>query len=127
MALQYVVKNIFRIPDVIAVRLGRGINNTQLAPFAKGCTLVYYETDTEPDFKFYETEDTAVDVRSVTNSTKSKIIQCLTGKTPKQLKTCDDLAGNLMSDGRERIAPQDITGRYCDTIASGATRCSKTS
>ena len=107
MALQYVVKNIFRISDVIAVRLGRGINNTQLAPFAKGCTLVYYERDTEPDFKFYESEDTAIDVMSVTNITKSKIIQCLTGKAPKQLKTCDDLAGNLMPDNRDRTTPQE--------------------
>jgi len=31
----------------------------------------------------------------------------LTGKAPKQLKTCDDLAGNLMPDNRDRTTPQE--------------------
>ena len=49
-ALQYIVKNIFRIPSVIAVRIGRSIHHTSAFANATGSILIYYEDDNDPTF-----------------------------------------------------------------------------
>ncbi len=78
LALQYVIRNFFRIDNVIAVRLGRSVNKLPKHEGADGCTLIHFVSDVTPYFHFYETVDTQLDVMKITNSNKSRITQCLT-------------------------------------------------
>ena len=53
LALQYVIRNYFRISDVITVRLGKSIANVGNAS-ENGSTLIHYTSDTTPDFHYSE-------------------------------------------------------------------------
>ena len=76
-AFQHIIRNFFRIEDVFAIRLGKSVRTVSRCLQADGCTLVYYLSDINPDFRFYETQDTALDIRHVTNSDKNRFMQCL--------------------------------------------------
>ena len=77
MALQYIVRNYFRISDVIAIRLGKSIHSVNAYAPANRSVLVHYTSDTDPDFHYYESEDTALNIRDITGNPKARIIQCL--------------------------------------------------
>ena len=74
LALQYIVRSIFRIPNVIAVRIGRSIHHTSAFANATGSILIYYEDDNDPTFYNYDTKDTALDIRDITGSNKSRVV-----------------------------------------------------
>ena len=48
LALQFIMKNLFRVADVIAVRIGRSIGKIGQFVTASGSTLVYYNSDQKP-------------------------------------------------------------------------------
>ena len=77
-ALQYMIRNFFRTNDVIAVRLGRSVHHVSKCAYADGSVLFYYSSDVNPDFRCYETKDTALNIQHITQSSSSRIIQCLT-------------------------------------------------
>ena len=77
LALQFVIRNFFRIGDVFAIRLGKSVATVSKCEAADRSVLIYYTYDTDPDFHYYETKDTALDIRYITQSSKSRIIQCL--------------------------------------------------
>ena len=62
---------------MFAIRLGKGVVTVSKCEPADRSTLIYYTSDTHRDFHYYETEDTALDIRYITQSNKSRIIQCL--------------------------------------------------
>jgi hypothetical protein len=101
LALQYVIRNMFRIPQVTAVRLGRSFHKVAASQHATGSTLIYYYDDQDPEFHYYETKDTALNVYDITGSTKSRIMQCLTGTVhQRKLHHSDEIAEALMPTGR---------------------------
>ena len=55
LALQFVIRNFFRISDVFAVRLGKCVNTVSKCDYAERSVLIHYTSDTDPDFHFYET------------------------------------------------------------------------
>ena len=77
LALQYVIRNFFRIPDVFAVRLGKSVKSVGKCDYAERCTLVYYMNDGNPNLHYYETKDTALDIKYITQCDNARIIQCL--------------------------------------------------
>ena len=77
MALQFLVRNHFRIADVICVRLAHSVSQTRHFPHAKGSTLIHYTDDTSPRFKYYESGDTCLDIRDITKCNNARIIQCI--------------------------------------------------
>lgn len=79
MALQYLLRTFFQLSGIMAMRLGRGVHRTNKCPHATGSILIYYENDIAPDFKLYETADTALDIANITNCPHVRFIQCLTG------------------------------------------------
>eukprot|EP00973_Karenia_brevis_P036056 4974062-Karenia_brevis.AAC.1 len=64
MALQYLIRNLFRVQDVIAVQLGKGVSQLGKVPYADKSVLIYYYDDNSPDFHCDETKDTAIDARA---------------------------------------------------------------
>ena len=77
LALQYSIRNSFRMSDVYAIRLGKGVANVSRCEHAECSVLIYYNNDNDPDFHYYDTKDTALDTNYITHSGKSRIIQCL--------------------------------------------------
>ena len=104
MALQYLLKTFFQLSSVVTVRLGKGVHTTTKCPYASGSTLIYYENDTEPDFKLYETTDTALDIINITNCAHVRIIQCLTTTNEG---THDDILNDPGVLGNEHPDPDD--------------------
>ena len=82
LALQFLVKNYFRVENVIAVRLAKSVPRLSAVPYADSSTLVYYETDHNPGFHYYEADGTALNVGSITGSAHAWIIQCLKSSKP---------------------------------------------
>jgi hypothetical protein len=76
-ALSYVIRSLFRIHDVFAVKLGKSVHHVGKCDHAEMCTLIYYYSEADPNFHFYETKDTALDLQSITQSNSSRFIQCL--------------------------------------------------
>jgi hypothetical protein len=113
LALQYVIRNFFRINDVIAVRLGKNIHSVSKCDYADSSILVHYTSDLNPDFHFYETEDTAINIANVTQSHKSRIIQCLMKRGCHSIiEDSPELAQELMpsaappqSQGNDAVTP----------------------
>ena len=77
LALQFVIRNFFRVNDVVAVRLGKSLSQVKKCEYAERSVLIHYTSDTNPDFHYYETNDTALDLNHIAGSNKSRIIQCL--------------------------------------------------
>ena len=73
-ALHFVILYFCWISDVFAIRLGRSVTNVSGCPHADGSTLIYYLSDLDPNFHFYETEDTALDIRHITSDDKARFI-----------------------------------------------------
>ena len=80
LALQYVIRNFFRIQDVFAIRVGNCTPRVSKCEEADSCVLVYYASDADPEFYYYETADTALDLQDITCSNKSRILQFLIKK-----------------------------------------------
>jgi len=77
LALQFLIRNYFRISNVFAIRLGHGVKQVSNCDYAQGCTLIHYQSDVDPKFKYYETSDVALDIRDVTGSNNTRFLQCL--------------------------------------------------
>eukprot|EP00959_Pyramimonas_sp_CCMP1952_P404478 8476683-Pyramimonas_sp.AAC.1 len=56
LALQYLVRNFFRIENVVPVRLAMGIPELPPVTYADSCALVHYDNDVDPGFHYYEVE-----------------------------------------------------------------------
>ena len=78
MALQFLVRNYFRVDNVVAVRLAKSVHKLAPIKYATGCTLIHYDNDVSPAFHYYECSGTGLDVPQITGSNHSRIIQCLT-------------------------------------------------
>ena len=62
MALQFLVRNYFRIENVVAIRLARSISNLPAVTYAESCTLVHYDNDVTPGFHYYESDGTTLNI-----------------------------------------------------------------
>ena len=78
MALQFLVRNYFRVDHVVAVRLAKSVHKLAPIKYATGCTMIHYDNDVHPAFHYYECNNTGLDVPQITGSNHSRIIQCLT-------------------------------------------------
>eukprot|EP00959_Pyramimonas_sp_CCMP1952_P366536 7676739-Pyramimonas_sp.AAC.1 len=45
LALQYIVRNYFRVERVVAVRLAKNVSNLPAVKYATGSTLIHYDSD----------------------------------------------------------------------------------
>ena len=113
MALQYLIKSFFKIDDVIAIRVGNSVHRLPEYPGANNSVLIYYYDSNNPQFKYYETKDTAMDLRQVTYSTKSKVIQCIVKTGCRDvLEANGDIARELFTAGGDpgnRTTPVEET------------------
>ena len=50
LALQYVIRNFFRINDVFAIRLGKSVSTVNKCDYADRSILIYYDSDTDTNF-----------------------------------------------------------------------------
>eukprot|EP00959_Pyramimonas_sp_CCMP1952_P272525 5697598-Pyramimonas_sp.AAC.1 len=91
LALQYLVRNYFRVERVVAVRLAKSESNLPAEKYATGSTLIHYDNDVNPAFHYYECVGTGLNIAQITGSTHSSFIQCLTPQVPS-LGFHDDLA-----------------------------------
>ena len=53
LALQFAIRNFFRIGDVFAIRLGKGVVTVNKCESADRSTLIYYTSDTHRDFHYH--------------------------------------------------------------------------
>eukprot|EP00959_Pyramimonas_sp_CCMP1952_P118940 2486858-Pyramimonas_sp.AAC.1 len=51
LALQCLIRNFFRIEDVVSVRLDKGIHKLPSVACADSCTLVHCDDDVNPGFR----------------------------------------------------------------------------
>ena len=108
LALQFVIRNYFRINDVFAIRLGKGLHTVQKCSLADSSVLIYYFNHQEPTFHYYETKDTALDIRTITQSTKSRTIQCMTRKGVQgTFDEGEEIAKSLMPQHPESSSTPD--------------------
>eukprot|EP00959_Pyramimonas_sp_CCMP1952_P152127 3182994-Pyramimonas_sp.AAC.1 len=77
LALQYRIRNFFRIENVVSVGLAKSIHKLPPVACVDSCALVQYANDVNPGFHYYEAEGTALNVHDITGSAHSRIIQCL--------------------------------------------------
>eukprot|EP00959_Pyramimonas_sp_CCMP1952_P209186 4376207-Pyramimonas_sp.AAC.1 len=82
-ALQYLIRNLFRIENVVSVRLAKSIHKLLLVTYADSCTLVHYDNGVNPGFQYYEAEGTALNIHDIPGSAHSRIIQCLKTTKPQ--------------------------------------------
>eukprot|EP00959_Pyramimonas_sp_CCMP1952_P284894 5956046-Pyramimonas_sp.AAC.1 len=54
LALQYLIRNFFRIENVVLFRLAKSIHQLFPVACADSCTLVRYDNDVNPGFHCYE-------------------------------------------------------------------------
>eukprot|EP00959_Pyramimonas_sp_CCMP1952_P473962 9502644-Pyramimonas_sp.AAC.1 len=59
MALQYLIRNCFRIENLVSVRLAKSIHELPLVAYAVSCTLAHYDNDVNPGFHYCGAENTA--------------------------------------------------------------------
>ena len=112
LALQYLIRNYFRIENVVAVRLAKSVHRLPQFPQADSCTLIHYDNDVTPGFHYYESNGTALNIRDITGGTKSRIIQCLKSSKPlagfdEDLAKFQELADSGPSDGQRGNARED--------------------
>ena len=72
------VRNYFRVENVVAARLAKGAHHLPPVKYATGCTLIHYNNDVSPVFHYYEFVGTGLNILEITGSTHSRVIQCLT-------------------------------------------------
>eukprot|EP00959_Pyramimonas_sp_CCMP1952_P185007 3868284-Pyramimonas_sp.AAC.1 len=54
LALQYLLRNFFRIENVVSVRLAKSIHKVPPVTYADSCTLAHYDNNVNPGFHYYE-------------------------------------------------------------------------
>eukprot|EP00959_Pyramimonas_sp_CCMP1952_P224850 4701745-Pyramimonas_sp.AAC.2 len=59
LALQYLIRDFFRIENVVSVRLAESMIKLPQVAYDDSCTLVHYDNDVSPGFNYYEAEGTA--------------------------------------------------------------------
>ena len=74
--------------------------------------LVYYETDSNPGFHYYEADGTALNVGSISGSAHARIIQCLKSSKPtnsfhQDMTMFEELTGPPPPGDAERDAPRE--------------------
>eukprot|EP00959_Pyramimonas_sp_CCMP1952_P137919 2886924-Pyramimonas_sp.AAC.1 len=132
LALQFLIRNYFRLENVIAVRLAKSVRKLPACDPATGSTLIYYDNDVTPAFRYYKSTGTAIDVHRGTGSNHARIIQCLTstkkiGGFDEDLSKFEDLADRGGGSGQPQVQqatapPPDIkeghpTGGRLPTIS----------
>eukprot|EP00959_Pyramimonas_sp_CCMP1952_P096347 2014194-Pyramimonas_sp.AAC.1 len=66
LTVECLIRNFFRIEDVVSVRLAKGIHKLPPVAYADSCTLVHYGDDVNPGSYSYEAEGTALNIREIT-------------------------------------------------------------
>ena len=121
LALQYFVKNYFRVASVVIVRFAESMQKLTAVPYADSSTLVYYDTDNNPGFHYYEADGTALNIGAVTGSTHARIIQCLKPSKPTAIFHWDMTMFEELADipppgdsaqAAPRAAPATPDGRF---------------
>ena len=75
--IQYVIQNVLRVDNVMAVRLGRCISSTRQVPGATGSTLYYWKSPKQYRSPVkYVSERTNIDIAQLCG-TKMLILQCI--------------------------------------------------
>eukprot|EP00959_Pyramimonas_sp_CCMP1952_P337157 7060454-Pyramimonas_sp.AAC.1 len=82
LALQYLVRNYFRVKRVVALRLAKSVPNLPSVKYASGSTLIHYDNDVNPAFHYYGCVGTGLNISRITGSTHSRLIQRLTSQAP---------------------------------------------
>eukprot|EP00959_Pyramimonas_sp_CCMP1952_P424110 8883426-Pyramimonas_sp.AAC.1 len=62
LALQYLIRNFFRVENVVFIRLARSIHRLRPVAHADSCALVHYDNDVQPGFHYYEATGTALNI-----------------------------------------------------------------
>eukprot|EP00959_Pyramimonas_sp_CCMP1952_P246557 5153047-Pyramimonas_sp.AAC.2 len=75
-ASQYVIRNFFRVENVVSVRKARSIHAPPRVTYADSCTLVHYDNDVSPGFYCYDAEGTAPHIHDIIGPAHSRVIQC---------------------------------------------------
>ena len=88
LALQFILRNYFRLSNVTAVRLGHCIQRTGDSTGTQRSVLIHYKTDDDPRFHYYRSAQVALDIKAITGDSRSRIIQCLIDE--KQRYNFDD-------------------------------------
>eukprot|EP00959_Pyramimonas_sp_CCMP1952_P285918 5978375-Pyramimonas_sp.AAC.1 len=65
-ALQYIVRNYFRVERVVAVRLAKSASGLPAVKYAAGSTLIHYDSDVNPAFHYYECVGTGLNISQIT-------------------------------------------------------------
>eukprot|EP00959_Pyramimonas_sp_CCMP1952_P247423 5172200-Pyramimonas_sp.AAC.1 len=82
-ALQYLIRNFFRIENVVSVRLAQSIHKLPPVAHADSCTLVHYGNDVNPGLHSCEAEGATLNIHDITGLAHSRIIQCQCLKSTK--------------------------------------------
>ena len=115
LALQYLIRNYFRISDVFAVRIGNGVSKVSKCEYADKCTLIYYTSDIDPNFHYYESNDTAIDFKTITHSQSIRFMQCLIKSgCPHTIEDNSSISRELSSSS---TPPDDHRGNEDDADA----------
>ena len=77
LALQFLLRNHFRIADVFAVRIARAVHRFSKFPQADSSVTITYTNDEHPDFQRHESKSAEVDIFAISGSYKARVIQCL--------------------------------------------------
>eukprot|EP00959_Pyramimonas_sp_CCMP1952_P210302 4400990-Pyramimonas_sp.AAC.1 len=56
LALQCIIRNFFRIENVVSVRLAKSILELPSVTYADSCAVVHYDSDVNPGFHYYESD-----------------------------------------------------------------------
>eukprot|EP00959_Pyramimonas_sp_CCMP1952_P348203 7293432-Pyramimonas_sp.AAC.1 len=121
LALQFLVRNYFRIENVVTVRLAKGIHGLPAAPYADSCTLASNDNDVTPGFQYYDSEGTALNMHDIIGSTHARTIQCLIAsdnpagfdEDPSKFEELADTPahGGNAQEEEQPLAPVALDGR----------------
>eukprot|EP00959_Pyramimonas_sp_CCMP1952_P168012 3511126-Pyramimonas_sp.AAC.1 len=83
--LQYLIRNFFRIENVVSVRFAKSIHKLLPVTYADtdSCTLVHYDSDVNTGIHYYEAEGIALSIYDISGSAHSRITQCLKSTKPQ--------------------------------------------
>eukprot|EP00959_Pyramimonas_sp_CCMP1952_P272305 5693188-Pyramimonas_sp.AAC.2 len=111
LALQYLIRNFFRIENVVSVRLAKSIHELPPVAYADSCALVHCDNDVNAGAHYFEAEGTALNVHDATRSAHPRIIQCLMSIKPHacfdhDMTKSEDLADVPTQDNDAREVPE---------------------
>eukprot|EP00959_Pyramimonas_sp_CCMP1952_P036528 764628-Pyramimonas_sp.AAC.1 len=111
LALHYLTRNLFRIENVVTVRLAKSIHKLPPVTCADCCALIHYDNDVNQGFHYHEAEGIALSIHDISGSAHSTIIQCLKSTRPQagfdqDMARFEELVDTLTPEGTAREASE---------------------